>query len=180
MYPLSSIGKVNSAAASSRILRILSSTGAWSSDPCPLPPTLHRPNTSATWIWIRRENATPDDGRLPSKERLPRHALPPGGLHLDHPQELPVAYAETALVEGAGAGPIGGTGAGRPDDDPSRRRLDERPRPRLVGAHLALKLHRRLSRIEAAILAAQRTRQRGPLVRLGPRLQVPADPRPKA
>ncbi len=65
---------------------------------------------------------------------------------------------------------------GAPDDEPLPVRLHEGAGPGLVGAHLALQLDGRASRVEPAISAAQRASQRGALDGLRAGLERPREP----
>ena len=67
---------------------------------------------------------------------------------------------------GSASAASGSDGRARQTIEPARRRLDERPRPRLVGPDLALEVDRRPARVEPAVLAPERPGQRRPVLRL--------------
>ena len=116
--------------------------------------------------------ACPDDrcrrSRPAAQERVPRHPPATGRLDLVEPQRRRRRSPARAALERAGrpVSPARPTLAVQTTSRPTRG-LDERARPRLVGADLALELGRRARRVEPAVLAAQRPGQR----RARPRLR---------
>ncbi len=120
----------------------------------------------------------PDERRTPTNQRLPGHPAATGRLDLLEPQPTAVGGRHADVVECPGDRRPGPCVIHRPpDDDPAGERLDERPRPRLVGANLPFQRSARSGRIQPAILTLQGVRQGDAIGRLGDRDDRTTEPR---
>ena len=87
-----------------------------------------------------RDDATADDRRPTPHEGVPRHAVAARRLDLAEPEPRPSPAPRPSRRTCRARGPAPAPGSAAPDDQPTEVGLDEGPRPRLVGPHLALEL----------------------------------------
>ena len=143
-----------------------------------------RSRVDATQRVRARHDVAADDRRPPAERRPPPTSASrrPAGPRRAAAVAVAGREARRRPNVPAGGAPARPPGRRLPDDQPPARRLEERAGPRLVGADLALQLARRARRVEPAVLAAERPRQRRAVVGCGvaassPRIHGPSSRR---
>ncbi len=123
----------------------------------------------------RTDHVGADDGGAAPDERPPRHSLPAAGLDFTQ-EKAPRAGPQAVGREPPGSAALSRDGGRVPDHEATERRLEERPRPRLVSAHLAREELGGVGDVQAAVLAPQGPGHRRSFSRLGPGDAIAADP----